>query len=333
MEQRYKINQLTRFLGMKYLLSIILLFISGCMSPQPKVAETYPIWFNQTPQDSSSYYYAAAEGKDKNDAITKALNQIASKISISIESKFVSNTVVNNNHYNKVVQMDINNKVDKVHFNNYTIKNEQHLGKVYLISLEVNRSNLSQALKNKIKSRFTNISNELNMQYKNSVVKLKKYTKILYSLKSLQKKLYVLSSINNKISIKKYLLELSNIKDTISKFHDSVIFHIQGSSTKYTKVLYNAITQKGYKISKYHGLINLKMSISKKRINSLGYKIMKGIITLQVFDKKDSSLVGEKRLIIGGKSISSFTQADEFMLNSFRYKLETNKVLSKLLGI
>ena len=320
---------------LRYLLGFsLLLIISGCMSsPKPKLGEVYPAWFNQPSSDSSIYYYAVADGKNKDDAIANALNQIASRMSVSIESKFQSNIVVDNNNYNKSSQMDISNKVEKIHFNNYEILHEERLPGHYLIALKVNKIELAKSLQNKIDSRFTNIANNLNMKYRNSVLKLRTYTKILHSLKALNKKIYILSSVNKRISIKKYLIKESRIRDTILKFHDSITFHIQGSDNKYKKVLYNFITQKGYKINKYSALIRLKISVTKKMIHVLSYKVIKGIIVLQVIDKNDGSVLGEKRLVLGGKSISSFTQADEFMLNSFRKRLKNKNILSKLLGI
>lgn len=320
---------------LRYLLGFLLLLVmSGCMSsPKPKLVEVYPAWFNQPSSDSSVYDYAVADGKNRDDAIANALNQIASKISVSVKSKFQSNTVVDNNSYNKSSQMDVYNKVEKIHFNNYSILHEKRLQSGYLISLKVNKIELAKSLKNKIDSRFANISNNLNMKYKNSVLKLRTYTKILHSLKALNKKIYILSSVNKRISIKKYLIKQSRIRDIILKFHDSVTFHIQGPDNKYKKVLYNLITQKGYKINKYNALIRLKISITKKMIHVLSYKVIKGIIVLQVIDKNDGSVLGEKRLVLGGKSISSFTQADEFMLNSFRKRVKNKNILSKLLGI
>ncbi len=331
MEQRFKINKL---MIIKYFLgSLLLVLMSGCMSPKPKLVETYPTWFEQSLSDSDIYYYAVADGKNREDAIASALNQIASKISISIKSKFTSNTVVDNNSYAKSSQMDVSNTVEKIHFNNYVVLHEKRLKNVYLISLKVNKTELAQSLENKIRSRFTNISNSLNMHYKNSVLKLRNYTKILNSLKSLKKQIYILSSVNKRVSVKKYLMQLSEIRDIILKFRDSVTFHIQGSSNKYTKALYEFITSKGYKINKRHALIRLQISVTKKRIHVLGYKVIKGIVVLRVIGKHNASVLGEKRLLLGGKSISNFTQADEFMLNSFKAKLETNKILSGLLGI
>lgn len=326
MEQRFKIHQLIS-------LVVLLFFITGCMSAKLKPVQAYPVWFSQRLHDSASYYYAVAEGKNKNDATANALNQIASKISVSIESKFESNTVIDNNKYNKYAQIDVSSQVGKIHFNNYAIVNEQQLAQHYFVFLKVNKIELANALQSEINSDFTNTSNKLKMRYKNNVLKLRNYTKVLHSLHALKKKVYIFSSIKKQANIKVYLAKLSNIKNTISKFRDSVTFHIQGSKSKYVKVLYDVITQKGYKINKYKGLVTLSISINKNMIHSLGYKIIKAVVVLRVVGKKDASILGEKRLILGGKSISSFAQADEFMLSSFRKKLENKKILSGLLGI
>jgi hypothetical protein len=73
--------------------------------------------------------------------------------------------------------------------------------------------------------------------------------------------------------------------------------------------------------------------VHKQQFKVVENKIVKGIINMSVFDTVSSSLLGQKRIILGGKSKSSFKRADEFMLISFRERLKNKQILYELLGI
>lgn len=305
-----------------FFIFISIFFIFGCASSQKQlVKQTYPKWYSKTMIDSSRYYFASSEGITKHDAVVNALNEIASKISISISSKFESNVVLDNDIYNKSLAMDITNKIENIHFNNYKILKEQVFNDKHIVLLKVDKIKLKDELQTQIDDEFNTINHKLNIDYKNILLKIKNYNKILISLENLKKKIYIFSSIDKKSNIKKYLTNITKIKEKISLFKNSITFKID-TNNNYAKILKDFITDKGYKLVKYNSLITIKLSIKKQKINSFGYKILKGIASLKIVDNKTNSIVDEKRFIISGKSISDFAHADEFMLQSFKDKLK-----------
>jgi len=334
MEQRFKINSL-RKVYIRYGVTLLsLLFLSGCMTPKPQqTTPVYPVWFSQTMSDSSQFYYATAQGSNKTDAINNALNFIASKISVSVSSDFQSTTSVSQTDYTKSSQLNVNNHVEQIHFNNYTIIHERQEANNYLIAIKVNRMTLAQSLKSKISKHLSTIQSTLNIRYKNSVAKLRHYKKVEENFSIIDKQIALLASVSPQANTQKYILQRNSFHNRINKFFQTISFALQGADSKYRQKLYALITQKGYKVTKYHATIRLHISVKKQKIISLGYKILKGVITIQVFDSKKRSILGEKRIIVGGKSLSSFAQADEFMLHNFAQKIDKQKLLRSLLGI
>lgn len=328
MEQRSKTNQIV-----KTSLAVITAFvITGCNSSQPNVVKEYPVWYNKVQQDSAIFYYGTADGQNKNDAINNALNQIASKVSVTIESNFESSSFVDNQTLNEFSKSEVRNKVSKINFNNYTILKEKNLGQGYVVSLRVNRLDLAQNMEDKINNTLVSLSNQLNANYKNIVYKLKNYSKATKSLKDLSQEIFLLSSINKTAETKPYLDKIHKLEKKITKFKNSVTFYVKGDGD-YSKVCRDLITQKGYKISSYHPNLSVNISVNKTKVTSMGYKIAKGVVNIKVIDNKNNSVVGEKRFMVGGKSLSSFKQANEFMLNLFKQKLQKEKILSNLLGV
>ncbi len=328
MEQRSKTNQIV-----KTSLALLTTFvISGCYSSQPSVAKSYPVWYTKVQQDSFSYYYGVADGINKTDAINNALNQIASKISVTIESNFESSRYVDNENLNEFSKSEIKNKVAKINFNNYTILKEQKVGNSYVVSLKVNRLTLAKNMEEKIENSLSNISSKLDANYKNIVQKLRNYSDAKQKLKELEKDVFLASSISSSVDLKEYLDTIHKLNKKILKFKNSISFKIDGDSN-YKNVLSELINEKGYKVKNYNSNLYLKISVKKTHITAVGYKIAKGVINIKVIDKNNNSIVGQKRLVVGGKSLSGFKQADEFMLKTFKQKLLKEKILSNLLGV
>ena len=334
MEQRFKINSVMKICIQYGAILFSILLLTGCMTPKPQqVTTVYPAWFSKTMQDSKQFYYASAQGSNKIDAINNALNFIASKISISVGSDFQSTTTVSQSNYAKSSQLNVNNHVEKIHFNNYTIIHEKQTTNHYFVAIKVNRIALAQSLKSNIAKHLTTIRSTLNMHYKNSVAKLRHYKKIEENFSSVDKQIALLASVSPKTNIQKYILQRNSFQNSVKKFFQTISFTLQGTKNRYRQKLYALITQKGYKVTKYRAPIRLHISVKKEKIISLGYKILKGVIIIQVFDSKKRSVLGEKRIIVGGKSLSSFAQADEFMLHNFAQKIQNQKLLRSLLGI
>ena len=318
---------------MKYLLFFLIsLLFTACMPKEPEV-KNYPVWFESTTKDSSTYYYASAEAVNKNEAVANALNMIASKISISISSTYKSNTITSANFYNKEIENSIKNTIKNIDFNNYTIVNEKKFNNNYLVFLKVNRLELAKELESKIKNSLNVASQKTDIKYKNSILKLREYNAVLKTFGALKTDIYTLASIDKSKNIQKYLTEINNIQKKIKVFKATITFKIKGKNSKYKKALSELITQKGYKLSSRYPSIIININIHKQQLTVIENKIIKGIINISAFDAANHSLLGEKRMILGAKSKSSFQRADEFMLIAFQERLKNNQILYKLLGI
>lgn len=78
-------------------LGFLLLFLSGCGADKRVVIakkKEIPSWYEHPPKSSSSELYAVGSGRDKQTAITDALTQMVSTLSVSVSSKFSAKTVV-----------------------------------------------------------------------------------------------------------------------------------------------------------------------------------------------------------------------------------------------
>jgi len=84
-----------------YILTIIL--FGACASKKPAVEykpQKLPSWYLQ-PYNDTKLLYGTGEGKNQDEAVANALNTLVSKLSISISSKYESQTNISQHSYNK----------------------------------------------------------------------------------------------------------------------------------------------------------------------------------------------------------------------------------------
>ena len=86
---------------------------SGCLGGSKQPVVKYPTWYTKLHQDSKIILYATAEAYSEKEAVTLALNSIASKISVSVESSYTSTTNSSRNSYSKNTQQNIKNRCKK----------------------------------------------------------------------------------------------------------------------------------------------------------------------------------------------------------------------------
>ncbi|NOQ31225.1 MAG: hypothetical protein GQ570_08895 [Helicobacteraceae bacterium] len=318
---------------MKLLLLFTTLFLLlGCSSKEP-ATPTYPEWYDSTSRDSTSTFYATANGNTEADAIASALNSIASRVSVEVESVFNSNVHVNSKSYDKDIELNIKNSVKKIEFNNYIVLNKKSFEAESIVKVAVNRVELANEYKSKIENALSSISTKLNKKYKNTIAKLKEYNTITKLNSSLRSDIYTLKSINSAINIDPYLNYLNETLKVISEFKSSVVFYISSTQNSYSKALAEQITLNGYRISKNYPSIKINFILTKQRHAAVGNKILKGTINMSAYDASNSTLIGNSRVVLGAKSINSYKRADEFMLNSFKAKLKSEDLLFNFLGI
>ena len=313
-----------------------MIFSSGCgkQKPTPLV---YPKWYNMVKQDTTIFYYGTGEGRTKKDAVTNALNEVASKISVSIQSSFSSITTVDRGgdkaNYIKHITNNVQNKVKKIEFSSYKVLNFKMLTpSKYVALVSVNRLENAQMMLDKIDTDIEKYNQILNSKRLNIATRLKEYMKISDTIdKELLPNCFIVKSLNDSGDTDGSINKLLNIKVKIDNFKNSLAFNIVGNNISgYKEIISEMLTQKRLTVSS-RADIYIKLNIKEQNINSLGYYIKKSKVIISIVS--NNKIVATKVIVAGGKSLASYTQAKEFALNNFKAKMEKNKVLKELLGI
>jgi len=311
---------------------IVALLIIGCAG-----SPSYPDWFSKTPTDTAQYIYASRDGSTKEEAISNALNAIASKIRVSVESSSSISTNIrtdnNDEEYSKDSTQTIKNHVQKIEFSNYVVKKEKKLSdEKYVVLVQVDKALNAKLLLNKIDTDIAKYNQLLATNHKNPIATVKTYNQSIKQIKnrnlidcSTVKNFMPNSNVNEKIN------QLLEIEKKMTKYQGNIIFAIKGNNSAYQDILVKQITEKGFRTSGGSSSITISMNVNETKLKVLGNNILKSTIELSV--KSAGTVIGQSRIMVGAKSRTGYDQARDFTLQKFEAKLRNEKIIENLLGI
>ncbi len=309
-----------------FLLGVILFLLGGCKPLTIQVGKKeLPKWYLTPQSDNYNYFYATGSGDNKQEAITNALNMIASKISVEVSSEF--NSMVRNSTiegYSRFSQKNINLRVQRLKFNNYKILKTQEIGdKIYLL-LRVDKQKMANALIEEISIRLRDMDIKKSNFNGSNYRKLKLYEMLAKEAKEIKADFLIANSISPKSYRERFLRKIdSYIKDYI-KLKNSITFYIQNrpKDADYAKVVANFITKKGFNLTNKidDNTIIVDIDVNEQMLQSFGNKILKANILVKLKDK--NSYVENFSAVIGGTSRSSYILAKQEVLNKFAKKIE-----------
>ncbi len=281
----------------KWLFLIILIFLSACGSPE------IPKWYVNTPKDNSLYFYAAAEGYSKQNAIKNALNDIASRINIKISSNFVINKGIHNQKTYSEIYQQINTQISNVGFNNYEILKTEKQDDKYYVLLRVNKQKLIQNLKTKIKIKLNTIDFNNGSAIKNVIYAYQ----TLFKLKKLKSDVFILESLG--LNINSYLNTIQNLEKKALSIIKSTGFKIVSDKFKTPAI---------QAFSKY-----LIISDNAKNIIKIKIKIQKHLLFESYIITAKATITLDKPYTLSflSKSVSSYKEAENFAKEEYRLRL------------
>jgi len=311
---------------------IAMILIIGCAG-EP----SYPEWFTQIHSDTEQYAYGVREGGTKEEAVSNALNEIASKIHVSVESTSTTTTnlKIDNGEedYTKNSSQTVTNRVKKIEFSNYKVKKIKKLSdNKFIVWVAVDKPLNAKLLLSKIDTDIQKYYQLLNSEHKNPISTVKQYQTAINKIRdrnlvdcSIVKDFSPSSGIDGRVA------KLLEVQKKMSEYQSNIIFSVKGNNKEYQDILIKQIASKGFRTTNGNSNITISMSIKERKLRVLGYKILKSKIQLIV--KSNGTVIGQRRISVGAKSRTGYKQAREFTLRNFEKRLREKKIIENLLGI
>lgn len=289
----------------KLLVSFILaLFLSGCFqqpSSAPSSSYSIPKWYLNPIPNSNIYLYGVGEGKTLKEAKNNALNDMASRLSVTIDSSIQqyknitsSNTSVGN--YQKKLTQNINVEVKKINFTNASVTNSEILNNSFFVQMKVNRQELFNAHKNAFD--LTEQTIQTNVKQSSSLPILER----IYALKQLEPTLekatsqaLILNAIENSFVVQPFVKNYQDIQNQAQTLKNNLRVKLSTNLTQkhFANELLSLLNAQGYKIVSTQPNVEIHLNHTVNYSVALGWQITKVSSNISVIssDKTVSNTV------------------------------------------
>lgn len=284
--------------------SVVLIVLSGTISgckedvKPPKKEIVIPSWINSLPpSDTQTTMYGIGIGKSREFAISSALVDMVSRLSISIKSSTHMNSkVVNNSYSNSLFTSDIKANISQIKINNYkVIKTFRIKYNEFAVLLQTDKIKFADGLEKELSTKKRNIQIEYDAT--NEMDSLQRYNtkkRLAIEANSLVPTTLVLSALNRDSS-DAFMLKK---KDEFLKEKNSLKFYVSNDkkSSEFIDKIKNYLSQKGFNVvNSKKNSVQIKMTVSDN-ISSQEIPIAVIKLKISVYDK-NKYIGGETKII------------------------------------
>ena len=305
-----------------------------------KITRKYPDWYLNPLKTTSKTLYATGEGENKQDALSDALNTMASTLSVSVASDFESKKVVKEGEQNTIssrVVSEIKSSVKKIRISGYEILNEEEAGfERYIVLIKADKIKIFDSLKNEIDQRFSLTDKQTStLNNLNALQRVDFYKKAKANISDIPNMLSVMHVLNGSFKDSKYLDKINEIYIAYDKAIHALSFSVEakGESKDLRSVLLGALITENFMIrdsnDKDHFTITLSMKTNKAY--SYGFFLARSVIDITVKDF-NGAVAGSHKLIITGQSTQGYEIAKQNVAYKFAQEIKKDKV-SKIIGL
>jgi len=333
----------------KFFLKIIVPFVLGvfafsfvsCGSQKQVVVsepKQHPSWYTNPPVSNDTELYAVGDGKDKQEAITNALSQMVSTLSVSIASTYSAKTVVKEGRVNSsdaLYVSDTQSDVQKIRISNYELLQAESFGfKKYAVLIKSNKQKLFLSMKQETEQNFAFISQkEQALKSANALKRLSFYRETKASLANLPNTLIVMSVLRPSFDASAYLTQMQEINTKYEALLREISFSITSDphATNLKAPISKGLSAKKFKINDAKTRENFTVYITSKieQATSYGFTLARSDVNIITKDNS-GTIIGSNTLNIIGQSSQGFSVAKQnvaFKLNALIEKEGIGKIM------
>jgi hypothetical protein len=302
------------------ILSLVLLF-TACSTTKPQITHTpkiLPAWYLTPPTNNSQFLYGVGSGSNREQSIKSALDDLASKLGISIESNFNS-TQTSNKGFREYISINTNfnikSSIDEIRISNYEILDAKKVKyNNYITIIRSNKDSFTDSLISSLDNTFGTIKDK-----ERSIINtdpLSRYSFYKSSSKTLSKifyKLLVLDSLSEGFDIDKYLQFIKRINTKLNILQNNINFFVinYARTDLFENILKSYINN--------HFCIADKNTNNKEQLKTYisynvqyskfnGFIIADVLVTVTIKDYKNNTIKTDQTEVLG-HSVSSKTNA------------------------
>ncbi len=302
---------------------LILVWFGGCIGSH--LGSEIPKWYLNTPNNNQNLY-GVGEGTDLKSAKAGAFNDMASRLSVEVNSKYEQIKVATAKSYSKNVKEQINLEVKRIGFTNSKVANSAVRGLKTYILMSVSRQELFNKIAGELRSGDSIIRNiEHYSQKHSSLERMLSLKSMLPQVKKAISQVKLLKVLDSKFDSLSYLSRYDKIFIEINEIDRNLAFSLKNSLHElYQNEVASKIAKSGYKVSEKSDLV-IEIKVDESHQKSKGWNVYTHRVT--VYLKSNGKILSSQ--IIKSKGISVNRQkAYMNAVQKFGKKLDIKELIS-----
>lgn len=319
---------------------LILLFLSSCIainSGQMQKLDSLPEFYLSAKQNNLSFLYGVGAGYNLNSATKSALSNASSKLmtNISANNKLLAKSY--NENVSEQYRSQINEKLEKITFNNYQISNSANFKDKIYVEVEIDRNNFikQNAIKlNNLNKRFKNLSN--NLEQKNIIDQYRNLSKIQNKLNEAKILNIILDSIKYKeINYQENYKHYNSYQNDFDNLLEKMLFKIDPKSNRsLAKIIKKAFSDQKIKTTnkniKSKNLVTIKIEMEEISNKIYGSFIVKLRVNFALINQ--DKILASNFIEASGSSVISKMEAKNSAIIAIHQKIKEESI-ENVLGI
>ena len=291
---------------MKRQLLILLLFaaiVTGCAPAKPAIPisqpEALPAWYLTPPAADAQWLYGAGLGKDRDEAVQNALDNLLGQLSISVESSLEINTQVSTHGYRQESRRQIRSEVAKIRIGNYQIAEAKELGyRRFAVLVQSDRKGFARSLLSDVQTRFASIDAALKSQEgASALIRYGAYKAARQEAEAAFAPLMVLKSVDSGFDATPYLEKSRALHAEAEQLRQSLSFqiHAEGYGQKMAEPIKAALAKERFTLTqKSDSALRLWVRAEVVRSRVSGIEIADIVLLIETQDAQGRA-VGNSR--------------------------------------
>ena len=333
------------------LLMVLLLSVTACLSNSSQGPLKPTGWYDQY-QESANHWIGFGEASLSENAIKRALSNIAGQITTTVNSsvkdKIRHSRYNDEEHLQEQTSIDVQTTTEDVTIRGYSVKRQEKLGSQYYVMVQVDKNQFFQerlAFLNSVDNELNKLVSELKTQL--IAIQLKALPQIKQKVAEAQKIATMLNAFNQLPNpLSDYLDRYSNINDEEKRIRQNIRFYIhhQDADTaliaKYLKEQINNENFIGTQIfpnspdntsQNDPNVANVQIEGNKINKTVQGAFMTKLIVSITV-SSLGQEISSTEGLVFSGSSATDYNTSLRAASNKFEVYVKKNRTL-KTLGL
>jgi len=307
----------------KIIFIVLLSFFSGCgflAKKEANLNQQLPSWYINSPSNNTIFIYGVGSGFDLDEAKQNALNNMSSRLIVSIKSSIETKKYSSKSYYTKEVKQNIKLDTQKIKFNSVKIEKSSQVGDKIFVLVKVDREKLFNERLKEFKSYDREIELNLqNLEGKNILEQIIVLNKLKPKIVKNKQRAYIIYAINNDFDYSKYYKKYDNILNKINLLKSKIVFKVIATEDIFKDAMINLINKNGFKVGKNNNiLIRLDSNIRYSKYR--GWQIARVSTSIKLI--ANNKIYIEKTINSIGRSSSSHEEAKARAANEFKRKIE-----------